>query len=93
MFGMPCDVNGEQRFIPFHLYSMKQAIEEGFILDVLKGYTTYKSYYKIISCTNDNPKYDKKKSQRKTKSLCAKQYQNNRAKITNHVRAFFPKQL
>lgn len=59
MFGMPCDVNGEQMFIPFHLYSMKQAIE-GFILDVLKGYTTYKSYYKIISCTNDNPKYDKK---------------------------------
>lgn len=47
-------------FIPFHLYSMKQAIEEGFILDVLKGHTTYKSYYKIISCTNDNPKYDKK---------------------------------
>lgn len=39
---------------------MKQAMEEGFILDVLKGYTTYKSYYKIISCTNDNPKYDKK---------------------------------
>ncbi len=84
MFGMPCDVNGEQRFIPFHLYSMKQAIEEGFILDVLKGYTTYKSYYKIISCTNDNPKYDKK-SKHKTKSLCPKQYQNNRTKITNHV--------
>ena len=47
MFGMPCEINGEVRFIPFHLYSMKQAIEEGFILDVLRGYTTYKSYYKI----------------------------------------------
>jgi type I restriction enzyme R subunit len=34
-------------FKPFHLYSMKQAIEEGFILDVLANYTTYKSYYEI----------------------------------------------
>jgi type I restriction enzyme R subunit len=32
---------------PFHLYSMKQAIEEGFILDVLKNYTTYKTYFKL----------------------------------------------
>ena len=35
------------KFRPFHVYSMKQAIEEGFILDVLKGYTTYQSYYRI----------------------------------------------
>lgn len=69
MFGMPCEINGEVRFIPFHLYSMKQAIEEGFILDVLKGYTTYKSYYKILSSIkDDDPRYDKKKANAKLKA-------------------------
>ena len=69
MFGMPCEVNGEVKFIPFHLYSMKQAIEEGFILDVLKGYTTYKSYYKILSSIkDDDPRYDKKKANAKLKA-------------------------
>lgn len=69
MFGMPCKVNGEVKFIPFHLYSMKQAIEEGFILDVLKGYTTYKSYYKILSSIkDDDPRYDKKKANAKLKA-------------------------
>ncbi|WP_270993405.1 type I restriction endonuclease subunit R [Listeria seeligeri] len=41
--------NSEGHFVPFHLYSMRQAIEEGFILDVLQNYTTYKTYYNIIS--------------------------------------------
>lgn len=69
MFGMPCKVNGEVKFIPFHLYSMKQAIEEGFILDVLRGYTTYKSYYKILSSIkDDDPRYDKKKANAKLKA-------------------------
>jgi type I restriction enzyme R subunit len=40
---------------PFHLYSMKQAIEEGFILDVLANYTTYKSYYEIEKSIEENP--------------------------------------
>ncbi|WP_141011119.1 DEAD/DEAH box helicase family protein, partial [Escherichia coli] len=43
---------------PFHLYSMKQAIEEGFILDVLANYTTYKSYYEIEKSITDNPEFD-----------------------------------
>lgn len=69
MFGMPCEINGEVKFIPFHLYSMKQAIEEGFILDVLRGYTTYKSYYKILSSIkDDDPRYDKKKANAKLKA-------------------------
>ncbi len=42
-------------FMPFHTYSMKQAIEEGFILDVLKNYMTYKTCYKIVKNTPDNP--------------------------------------
>ena len=42
-------------FHPFHIYSMKQAIEEGFILDVLENYVTYKMCYQIASNTPDNP--------------------------------------
>ena len=42
-------------FVPFHVYSMRQAIEEGFILDVLKNYIHYKTYYKIVKDSADNP--------------------------------------
>jgi type I restriction enzyme R subunit len=49
---------------PFHLYSMKQAIEEGFILDVLKNYTTYKTYFKLTKEIEDDPKVNKKKAAR-----------------------------
>lgn len=55
-------------FVPFHLYSMKQAIEEGFILDVLANYTTYKSYYEIQKSIEENPEFDTKKAQKKLKS-------------------------
>jgi type I restriction enzyme R subunit len=55
-------VNGKPE--PFHLYSMKQAIEEGFILDVLKNYTTYKTYYKLSKEIEDDPKVNKKKAAR-----------------------------
>lgn len=53
---------------PFHLYSMKQAIEEGFILDVLANYTTYKSYYEIEKSIADNPEFDTKKAQKKLRA-------------------------
>ncbi|MGM0578326.1 MAG: type I restriction endonuclease subunit R [Myxococcota bacterium] len=46
---------------PFHLYSMRQAIEEGFILDVLRGYTTYKRYFRLVRAVNDDPDVDKTK--------------------------------
>jgi type I restriction enzyme R subunit len=49
---------------PFHLYSMRQAIEEGFILDVLRHYTTYKSYFRLIKAIQDDPQLDKKKAAR-----------------------------
>jgi type I restriction enzyme R subunit len=49
---------------PFHVYSMRQAIEEGFILDVLKYYTTYKTYFKLIKSVAADPKLDKKKAAR-----------------------------
>ncbi len=56
-------------FKPFHLYSMKQAIEEGFILDVLANYTTYKSYYEIQKSIQDNPLFDSSKAQKKLRAF------------------------
>ncbi|WP_447824692.1 type I restriction endonuclease subunit R [Aeromonas salmonicida] len=55
-------------FQPFHLYSMKQAIEEGFILDVVANYTTYRSYYEISKSIEDNPLFDSKKAQKKLRA-------------------------
>ena len=55
MFGTPT-VDG--KYVPYHIYSMKQAIEEGFILDVLKNYVTYKNYYKIIKTIDDDPQIE-----------------------------------
>ena len=55
-------------FVPFHLYSMKQAIEEGFILDVVANYTTYRSYYEIRKSVADNPLFDTAKAQKKLKA-------------------------
>lgn len=57
------------KFRPFHLYSMKQAIEEGFILDVLANYTTYKSYYEIEKSIADNPLFDTVKAQKKLRQF------------------------
>jgi type I restriction enzyme, R subunit len=48
----------------FHLYSMRQAIEEGFILDVVKNYTTYKTYYRLVKAAEDDPNLPKKKAAR-----------------------------
>lgn len=57
------------KFYPFHLYSMKQAIEEKFILDVLEKYTTYKSYYEVQKSVEQNPLFDTAKAQKKLKAF------------------------
>lgn len=49
-----CDA-GDGRHIPFHVYSMRQAIEEGYILDVLQNYTTIKEAFKLVKTTEENP--------------------------------------
>lgn len=54
------DENGKPK--PFHLYSMRQAIEEGFILDVLQNYTTYELYFKLTKAIEDDPNLNKKKA-------------------------------
>lgn len=69
MFGEKIvDADGKASFVPFHEYTMKQAIEEGFILDVLRYYTPYSSYYRILKTSADDPEYDKKKAQGKLRA-------------------------
>lgn len=62
LFGTEDPLTG--KFGPFSLYSMKQAIEEKFILDVLKNYTTYETYFGLLKKVEDDPEFDKKKAQR-----------------------------
>ncbi len=59
MFGQK-DINGVP--IPFHLYSMRQAIEEGFIFDVLQNYTTYQTFFELSKKIEDDPDVNKKKA-------------------------------
>jgi len=67
MFGtpLPRDAEGKVKHRPFHSYTMKQAIEEGFILDVLKAYTPVESYYKLVKKIEDDPEFDKKRAKKK----------------------------
>ena len=67
MFGeaLPPDGEGKIRHRPFHSYTMKQAVEEGFILDVLKAYTPVDSYYKLVAKTEADPEFDVKKAKKK----------------------------
>lgn len=54
--------NGAGEYEPFSLYSMRQAIEEGFILDVLQNYTTYKTYWNLLKKVKDDPRFDRQKA-------------------------------
>lgn len=69
VFGTPYEEDGEIKHRPFHVYTMKQAIQEGFILDVLKNYTTIDSWYKIAKKVEDDPMFDKKRAQKKLRSF------------------------
>ena len=61
MFGN-MDKNGE--YHPYHVYTMKQAIEEGFILDVLEHYLTYPTYFKLFKKIEEDPEFEEKKAKR-----------------------------
>lgn len=70
MFGVPVpQPDGTNKYYPFHTYSMKQAIGEGFILDVLRFYTPYNSYYKLTKTLEDDPKFDKERAQKKLRKF------------------------
>jgi type I restriction enzyme, R subunit len=67
MFGepLPPDAEGKVKHRPFHSYTMKQAIDEGFILDVLKNFTPVDSYYKLVKKIDADPEFDTKKANKK----------------------------
>jgi type I restriction enzyme R subunit len=67
MFGepLPPDAEGKIKHRPFHSYTMKQAVEEGFILDVLRAYTPVDSCYKLVRKTEDDPEFDTKRARKK----------------------------
>ncbi len=64
LFGTRVDTADGVRYRPFHLYSMRQAIEENFIVDTLANYTTYKTYFRIEKAVTDDPEYDKARARR-----------------------------
>lgn len=68
-FGVTYQDGDDVKHRPFHVYTMKQAIQEGFILDVLKYYTSISSYYKLMKIIEDDPMFDKKRAQKKLRSF------------------------
>ena len=65
VFGEPWPEGDKVKHRPFHSYTMKQAIQEGFILDVLKNYTPVESYYRLMKTVESDPEFDVKKAQKK----------------------------
>jgi type I restriction enzyme R subunit len=68
VFGEPYAAGDVVKHRPFHAYSMKQAVEEGFILDVLRHYTPVESYYKLMTKVADDPEFDVKKANKKLRA-------------------------
>ena len=77
-------------FKPIDLYSMKQAIEEGFILDVIANYTTYKSYYEIEKSIQENPEFDSKKAQKRLRAYVESSQQTINTKAEIMMDHFIP---
>ena len=65
IFGTPVADGGNTRHVPFHSYTMKQAIQEGFIIDVLKHYTPVDSYYRLVKMVEGDPEFDIKRAGKK----------------------------
>ena len=65
VFGTPEPEGEKTRHLPFHSYTMKQAIQEGFIIDVLEHYSPVSSYYRLIKTVESDPEFDTKRAGRK----------------------------
>jgi type I restriction enzyme R subunit len=65
IFGVPYQEGNETKHRPFHTYAMKQAIEEGFIMDVLRNYTPVASYYRLLKKVEHDPEFDEKRAAKK----------------------------
>lgn len=68
-FGIPYQDGDEIKHRPFHVYTMKQAIQEGFILDVLRNYMPIDSFYRLMKTVEDDPMFDKKRAQKKLRNF------------------------
>lgn len=89
IFGTPFDrEDGEVGHRPCHVYTMKQAIEEGFIHDVLSNYTTYQSYYKIRKAIEEDPEFERKQAMRKLRYFVESQPETVRQKAEVMVEHF-----
>ena len=76
---------------PFHEYTMKQAIEEGFILDVLRNYTPYTSYYEVVKKVEDDPEFDKEKAPKRIRAFVERRPETIEAKSRIIVEHFCTK--
>ena len=79
------------KFYPFHSYSMKQAIEEGFILNVLQHYTTYKTYCRLEKKIIDDPEFDSKQAKKKLKQYVEEDPESIRKKSEVMIEHFLSK--
>jgi type I restriction enzyme, R subunit len=69
IFGEPFNEGGETKYRPFHTYTMKQAIEERFIVDVLAHYTTVASYYRLVTTIDEDPIFDTRRASSKLRAF------------------------
>ncbi len=76
IFGAPVSEGAQVKHLPFHVYSMKQAIQEGFIIDVLEHYTPVDSYYRLVKTVKGDPEFDIKRVRKKLRRY-----------VENHERA------
>ncbi len=65
IFGEAYQDGAETKYRPFHVYAMKQAMQEGFILDVLRNYTSVNSYYRLLKKVEEDPEFDTNKASKK----------------------------
>ena len=68
IFGAPVPEGDKTRHVPFHSYTMKQAIQEEFIIDVLEKFTPVESYYRLVKTVEGDPEFDNKRARKKLRS-------------------------
>lgn len=91
MFGEEYTTAQGLTYAPFHEYTMKQAIEEKFILDVIRNYTPYQSFYEVVKKVEDDPQFDKDKAPKRIRAFVERQPETVEAKSRIIVEHFCTK--